>query len=63
MTATIYSFPLSEIGRVRIERQLLASEAEKDSKIRALERELALTSRFLDIAEKELVRRDTNGNS
>jgi hypothetical protein len=32
----------------------------RDQKIAILERELALTNRFLDLAEPELIRRDEN---
>ncbi len=54
----VISFPTTKLSMVRIERQRISQANEKDRKIAALERELALTNRFLEIAERELVRRD-----
>jgi hypothetical protein len=54
--SVVIAFPTYERAAARANRPLAFDE--RDQKIAILERELALTNRFLDLAERELIRRD-----
>jgi hypothetical protein len=54
--SVVIAFPTYERAVARAIRPVAFDE--RDQRIAILERELALTNRFLDLAERELIRRD-----